>query len=100
MILKLMIALVRWTWGVTPAFYTPDPPLTEGMAFVMLFGAMLDVVCVVVAVATLDDWLRERRARRKKARERKERVLDGLREFGASLDRIGERVRGREKGEE
>ena len=50
MILKLLVALTRWAWGVSPAFYTVKTPINEGDAILMVFGLVLDVM-VAVSVA-------------------------------------------------
>ena len=69
MILKLLVALTRWAWGVSPAFYTVKTPVSEGDCTLMVFGLIVDVmVAVPVAVFVLPEladavgrWWRARR---------------------------------------
>lgn len=69
MILKLLVALTRWVWGVSPAFYTVKTPVGEGDGALMVVGLIIDVmVAVPVAVFVLPEladavgrWWRARR---------------------------------------
>lgn len=56
MILKLLVTLTRWAWGVSPAFYTVKTPVSEGDCTLMVFGLIVDVmVAVPVAVSVLPE---------------------------------------------
>ena len=49
MILRLIIAFARWTWGVSPAFVTPKEPLC-GWGFAMMFGVLLDISVIFITI--------------------------------------------------
>ncbi len=56
MILRLLVALTRWAWGVSPAFYVVKTPIGEGDGALMMFGLIVDVVVMVpVAVFVLPE---------------------------------------------
>lgn len=69
MILRLLVAFTRWTWGISPAFYVVKTPINEGDGALMVFGLLVDVMAAVpVAVFVLPELAdaigRWRRARR------------------------------------
>lgn len=59
MILRLLLAYVRWVWGVTPAFETPDIN-NSAWCCVLLFAMLLDIVVLYFVIANILDWLKER----------------------------------------
>ena len=63
MIMRLIVAFARWTWGISPAFPTADAS-KEGWAVVMVFGVLLDIAAVALSTAVLIDWIKDMRARR------------------------------------
>ena len=60
MILRLVIAFTRWTWGVTPAFATADSG--EWYA-AMYFGAFIDVAVVILLAVAGVTWWQSRRSK-------------------------------------
>ena len=57
MILKLLLSYGRWVFGVHPAFFHVDSPLTEGDALIIFFGVVVDVMVVVgIAFAAWYHW--------------------------------------------
>lgn len=60
MILRLVIAFTRWVWGVSPAFVTAD----SGEWYIpMFFGAIIDVVVIVVLTVAITVWIQSRRSK-------------------------------------
>lgn len=56
MILRLLVALTRWAWGVSPAFYVVKTPIDEADGTLMVLGLIIDVmVAVPVAVFVLPE---------------------------------------------
>lgn len=49
MILRLLVALTRWAWGVSPAFYVVETPVSEGDGTLMVFGMVIDVAAAASA---------------------------------------------------
>lgn len=60
MILRLIIALARWTWGISPAFIKPDR-INEAYAFTMAFGVIMDIAIVAFAILAFVDWYNRRK---------------------------------------
>ena len=60
MILRLIIALARWTWGISPAFIKPDR-INEAYAVTMAFGVIMDIAIVAFAILAFGDWYNRRK---------------------------------------
>ena len=60
MILRIFMALIRWAWGVEPAFYTPSSPLDFWDIYILFFAGVLDVVSAVVVAIGIVSWLESR----------------------------------------
>lgn len=60
MILRLIIAFTRWTWGISPAFITPEQPLGE-WGMVIVFGVALDVLALIGVIGYVVIWYTGRR---------------------------------------
>lgn len=55
MIIRLIVALARWTWGISPAFIKPDK-IDEAYALMMVFGVLVDSAVVAFAFVAFVDW--------------------------------------------
>lgn len=60
MILRLIVALARWTWGISPAFIKPDR-IDEAYALMMSFGVLIDIAVVSYAIMAFVDWYNRRK---------------------------------------
>ena len=64
MILRLIIVMTRFAWGVRPVFYTMPSPPDEMSCCVMLIGAFIDVAFLAAVLAYLPSivkWIKSRR---------------------------------------
>jgi len=69
MIMRLIVAFARWTWGVSPAFPTADIS-KDAWAVVVVFGVLIDIAAIALSTGVLIEWIKDRRAR--SANENKE----------------------------
>ena len=60
MIIRLIVALARWTWGISPAFMKPDK-IDEAYALMMAFGVLVDSAVVAFAFVAFVDWYNRRK---------------------------------------
>lgn len=60
MILRLIIAFARWTWGISPAFIKPDR-INEAYGIIMSFGVIIDSTIVAFAILAFVDWYNRRK---------------------------------------
>ena len=59
MILRLIIAFTRWTWGISPAFITPNLE-NEKWCLAIGFGVVIDILALIGATGSFIMWLSER----------------------------------------
>ena len=60
MTLRLLINLVRWSWGL-PSFCFSENLETADLAFLMGWGAVLDIFAIVGLVVAIKSFVENRR---------------------------------------
>lgn len=63
MIVRLIVAFARWTWGISPAFPSADTS-NEAWVVLMVFGAMIDIVAITLSTTAFIDWIKDSRVRK------------------------------------